>query len=253
MTPPTPEQITALEQWAKTRRVYLNNNNTYEGSEWFRLDAILALCESWREMQADIDQRTQAWAIAADERDRANGEKDAAVARAEQAEADEDDLCARLNAALDAAGVDVGDEGYGAAITVLAQQRDVARAEIAHERLRYDGMRSDRDDWRQRAEQAQAEVAQARAALQAALLNEAEATIATLREQLQAAQAVPPLPDDWELVGASEYQWTFNGSRVYVSPDGATRVTGGWYPPTHLIAVLRRAMQAHPTPAQEGQ
>lgn len=48
-----------------------------------------------------------------------------------------------------------------AALATAQADRDAARAEIAHERLRYDGMRSDRDDWRQRAEQAQAEVAQA--------------------------------------------------------------------------------------------
>lgn len=34
----------------------------------------------------------------------------------------------------------------------LTAQRDAALAERDHERLRYDGMRSDRDDWRKRCE-----------------------------------------------------------------------------------------------------
>jgi hypothetical protein len=57
--------------------------------------------------------------------------------------------------------------------------------------------------------------------------------------------ALPPLPDDWEPVGAHEHRWKFNGNRVYVSPEGSAHIAEGWYRPADLITVLRHAEAAH--------
>jgi hypothetical protein len=50
--------------------------------------------------------------------------------------------------------------------------------------------------------------------------------------------ALPPLPDDWEPVGAHEHRWKFNGNRVYVSPEGSAHIAEGWYRPADLITVV---------------
>jgi chromosome segregation ATPase len=57
------------------------------------------------------------------------------------------------------------------------RERDEAAREAEHDRLRFEGMRDDRDDWRKRAEAAQAALA-AR-----------EAELARIREHLQSLQA----------------------------------------------------------------
>ena len=121
------EEVEALEQWARDGKRIAGDPHAM----------VLALCETVRAQQADLafhadcrPNRRQAEAAMADAK-ATNDRWADEVRRREQAERDEDDLCARLNAALDAAGVVVGDKGYGAAITVLAQQRDAARAEAA--------------------------------------------------------------------------------------------------------------------------
>ncbi len=147
-----------------------------------------------------------------------------------------------------------------------ADELERLRAEMAHERLRYDGMRSDRDDWRQRAEQAQAEVAQARAERDEARLNleglrrslyateessanqyqraeRAEATITTLRAELQAAQALVRVMDDLL-------------PRLRPGGHDGDEETG-WCDEDCAAcafdAIKAAAEQAHPTTAQEGQ
>lgn len=65
--------------------------------------------------------------------------------------------------------------------------------------------------------------------------------------------ALPPLPDDWEPVGAHEHRWKFNGNRVYVSPEGSAHIAEGWYRPADLITVLRHADAAHQRLRQEGE
>ena len=218
MTPPTPEQVAALEQWARDGKRIAGDPHAM----------VLALCETVREMQAEIDQRTQAWAVAADERDRANGEKDAAVARAEQAERERD--------------------VYGDALTSLSPKVEALQEaeETAREAI------TERDA-------ARAEVAQLRD------IAELEATIATLREQLQAAQAVPPLPEGWARISVGAWKRAATDEQlsctVYVDERTGDVTVPAYATPADLITVLRHAHaaherlseQAHPTPAQEGQ
>lgn len=127
---PKEKDVAALEQWARESLDALDNLDVHGGSAHQHCMTTLALIAAWREGQQG---RWSQLRISALERHvtTLTEASDAAVARAAKAERDENDLCARLNAALDAAGVDVGDDGYGAAIAVLAQQRDVARAEVA--------------------------------------------------------------------------------------------------------------------------
>ena len=217
MTPPTPEQITALEQWA---RVTLDAYGTALAADIRDIcNGYLALCETVRAQGAALrDGVRENWAM--------QQERDAAVARAEQAERERDEWKARAeaivvptadayeaqvatltserNAALrrhahathcyqgespdgcaygavdclmDGAPIVAESERLRAEVRRLREQqgreriarveaieqgnslaqrlieqRDAALTERDHERLRYDGMRSDRDDWRKRCE-----------------------------------------------------------------------------------------------------
>lgn len=103
-----------------------------------------------------------------------------------------------------------------------------------------------------------------------------EATIATLREQLQAAQAVPPLPEGWAHDVFNKWLYfrnvvgTTDDDKFIVKREQQTitlKADGRvffdcccLFNPSDLITVLRHAQaaherlreQAHPTPAQEG-
>lgn len=53
VTPPTPEQITALEQWARDLK-YMSIIRPSVSDLLYRADAILALCETVRAQQAEL-------------------------------------------------------------------------------------------------------------------------------------------------------------------------------------------------------
>jgi hypothetical protein len=97
---------------------------------------------------------------------------------------------------------------------------------------------------------------------------QADATIATLRAELQAAQAVPLLPEGWHLIdhrGHVVIEHDRLSAAIVADQSGVDfnartsevcKVTSA-----DLITVLRHAQaaqarlreQAHPTPAQEGE
>lgn len=97
MTPPTPEQVAALEQWAKQERDYATEMGC--GTDYTsvnKLRDVLALCAAWREGQEDnltlqliIDGVNHD--MRCDDGSCLRCQRDAAVARAEQAERERDE------------------------------------------------------------------------------------------------------------------------------------------------------------------
>lgn len=242
MTPPTPEQVAALEQWAREAKKW----EMVRTDEW--PDTILALCETVRAQQAEVtkwqtcsgcgekmDAPGHCTSAAAEWNaghmamlEQAHNERDAAVARAEQAERERDE--ARQHHA------DAVNDYEETQATLLMVQRE------------RDSYRSERDGAVEAAEGRDRRIL------------EAEATIAALREQLQAAQAVPPLPERWGKQELSDSVMFFCGYQTVTADEYSVRLHSGASVNTSgLITVLRHAQaaherlreQAHPTPAQE--
>jgi len=98
-----------------------------------------------------------------------------------------------------------------------------AQAETAHERLRYDGMRSDRDDWRKRCEAAQAErERRVDAAIHATVCHERARLRLSLTEALLVLRSIDEivavceaarLPRGGQETGPAKYNMTIGTAR----------------------------------------
>ena len=129
MTPPTTEQITALEQWAKREHDYATEIGF--GTDYTsvnKLRDVLALCAAWREGQEDnltlqliIDGVNHD--MRCDDGSCLRCQRDAAVARAEQAERERDALMVRVDQWRQMA------DREATACVEMRAERDAARAE----------------------------------------------------------------------------------------------------------------------------
>ena len=176
MTPPTTEQITALEQWAKREHDYATEIGF--GTDYTsvnKLRDVLALCAAWREGQEDnltlqliIDGVNHD--MRCDDGSCLRCQRDAAVARTEQAERERDALLVRVDQWRQMA------DREATAHVEMRAERDAARQEAAAAQAAWAsdvaewkewllGAEQARDGWKQRAEQAEAALTEARRVL----------------------------------------------------------------------------------------
>ncbi len=223
-----------LEQWAREELEYLTAPDIKGDPDSIAsLQSVLALCETVRAMQAALDEATGAcheWAAL----------HGAAVARAEQAERERDALMVQVDQWRRMADREV------TACVEMRAERDAARAEAAQARAERDEARTALDGWVKWAstsrciycgqefthdphdQEAADEPKKAHILVcESHPLRQAKAENATLRAELQAAQA--------------------EAAQLRGTVDALTNGELGRMP------TQARLRQAHPTPAQEGQ